>query len=94
MELYNKFVKLFFNEWFWHAENVTWEDLQNKPNSDIYIPQPRDLWIIFPVAGLIFTARLLFERYVGILPLKNVQKQHFPITQGFLTSLRLVVTNI
>lgn len=70
MDLYSSFQSVFFSEKFWMVENVTWEDFKNRPDDDIYIPQPRDLWMIFPMAVVIFCIRLLFERYfISLFPL-------------------------
>lgn len=61
MDYYQSFQEWFFQKEFWLAENVTWEDLQNKDDG-IYIAQPADLWRAIPVAAVIFILRILFEK--------------------------------
>lgn len=64
MGLLNSLQDAFWDKSFWLAPNVTWEDLENKDGSDVYIAQPRDLWAVIPCACVIFAARFMFERWV------------------------------
>lgn len=62
MELFNSFQDAFWDKRFWLAPNVTWDDLRNTEDSDMYMAQPRDLWVVIPCACVIFAARSIFER--------------------------------
>jgi len=65
MELFNSFQDAFWDKRFWLAPNVTWDDLRNTEDSDMYMAQPRDLWVVIPCACVIFAARSIFERFVA-----------------------------
>ena len=58
--VFHDFSDWFWNEDFWLPPNVTWADLERK--NDVFIAKPSDLWIPFPLAALLFAARLLWER--------------------------------
>ena len=76
----------FFNEKFWLADNVTWDDFKIDPDNGIYIPQPVDLWKMFPAALGLFVVRAAVEKYVFIFCLSL-----FNMLQLYLLSLVIVM---
>ena len=50
----------FWKETFWLPANMTWDVLKN--DEDMTFPQPRELWVIGPVALGLLILRLIWER--------------------------------
>ena len=65
---YDAFRGWFWNKTFWLPANRTWDDLRRSdaPGSPFY-PDIYDLLIVFPIAVVLFLARLLWERYACVL---------------------------
>ncbi|KAH3716145.1 hypothetical protein DPMN_058864 [Dreissena polymorpha] len=53
---------VYWNEGFWLPKGVTWKQLENKPDSDVYLPQASDMTWSLPIGLLIFAFRFVFER--------------------------------
>ena len=65
---YDAFRGWFWNKTFWLPANRTWADLRRSdaPGSPFY-PDIYDLLVVFPIAVVLFLARLLWERYACVL---------------------------
>lgn len=61
LNLTNYVSELVWNERFWLPANVTWLDLQR--DNTTFLPQPRDMFMPFPIGILLLLLRFLFERY-------------------------------
>ncbi|XP_052246623.1 ceramide synthase 2-like [Dreissena polymorpha] len=55
---------VYWNEGFWLPKGVTWKQLENKPDSDVYLPQASDMTWSLPIGLLIFAFRFVFESYI------------------------------
>ncbi|CAF2648713.1 unnamed protein product [Rotaria sp. Silwood2] len=54
------------NERFWLPSNTTWKDFTRlEQEENIKLTNPKDLLYVFPLAGVIYVIRLLFERYIA-----------------------------
>lgn len=64
---YDAFRGWFWNKTFWLPANRTWDDLRRSdaPGSPFY-PDIYDLLIVFPIAVVLFLARLLWERFIAL----------------------------
>ena len=51
-----------WNEQFWLPKNITWQDFAELKQKGVPIPEFRHLAYVYPLAALIYIARLLFER--------------------------------
>jgi len=51
-----------WNEQFWLPKNTTWKDFLELKQQGIYVPEVHHLVYVYPLAGLIYITRLLFER--------------------------------
>ena len=54
----------FWSEAFWLPPNVTWEHFENDESTTI--PQVKELLFIFPMAVILYFARILWERFVTV----------------------------
>ena len=61
MELYKTVYDTIWSEYFWLPPNITWAQIESASN-DIHIAKPRELLYAFPIAVLLFFARLIWER--------------------------------
>ncbi|CAF5009417.1 unnamed protein product [Rotaria sp. Silwood1] len=62
----NALSTLIFNERFWLPANTTWKDFARfEQEEHIKLANPNDLLYIYPLAGVIYVIRVLFERYVA-----------------------------
>ena len=50
-----------WSEAFWLPNNVTWKEFTQLENNGVYIPKVRDLLYVYPLAGMLYLARLFFE---------------------------------
>jgi hypothetical protein len=51
------------NERFWLPANTTWKDFARlEQEENIKLTNPRDLLYVYPLAGVIYVIRMLFER--------------------------------
>lgn len=53
---------IFWSEWFWLPGNTTWEVLENKPGSDTYFPEIKDLLVAVGVGLGLYVFRQLYEK--------------------------------
>ncbi|CAF1389224.1 unnamed protein product [Rotaria sordida] len=54
------------NERFWLPGNTTWKDFARlEKDENIKLTNPNDLIYVYPLAGIIYVIRVLFERYVA-----------------------------
>ena len=60
MGLMDEVYDTFWSESFWLPPNVTWVDVYSK--KDIHVARPRELLLAFPLALVLFFARLIWER--------------------------------
>lgn len=51
-----------WNEHFWLPKNITWNDFSNLKQQDIAIPEVQHLIYVYPLAGVLYLTRLVFER--------------------------------
>ncbi|CAF1318972.1 unnamed protein product [Adineta steineri] len=54
-----------WNEEFWLPKNTTWNDFVELRQKGIRIPQFHDLLYVYPLAGVLYIMRILFERYIA-----------------------------
>jgi ceramide synthetase len=54
-----------WNEEFWLPKNTTWKDFNQLEQNGIRVPRIPDLLFVYPLAGIIYIARLLFEYYIA-----------------------------
>ncbi|CAF1074212.1 unnamed protein product [Rotaria sordida] len=54
-----------WNEQFWLPRNTTWNDFLELEQKGIRIPQLRDLIYVYPLAGILYIIRVLFEYYIA-----------------------------
>jgi hypothetical protein len=54
-----------WNEEFWLPKNTTWNDLYQLEQNGIRVPKFTDLLYVYPLAGLLYLARFLFECYIA-----------------------------
>lgn len=50
-----------WNEEFWLPNNITWKDFNQLENNGVHMPKVHDLLFVYPLAGMLYLARLLFE---------------------------------
>jgi ceramide synthetase len=51
--------------WNWLPKNITWKDFNQLEQNGIRVPRIHDLLYVYPLAGIIYLARLLFEYYIA-----------------------------
>jgi ceramide synthetase len=54
-----------WNEQFWLPKNTTWKDFYQLEQNGIRVPRIHDLLYVYPLAGILYLARLLFEYYIA-----------------------------
>ena len=54
-----------WNEHFWLPRNTTWRDFVELEQQGIRVPRFQDLLYVYPLAGVLYILRLLFERYIA-----------------------------
>jgi hypothetical protein len=54
-----------WNEEFWLPKNTTWKDFTQLEQNGIRTPKITDLLYVYPLAGLLYLARILFEYYIA-----------------------------
>jgi hypothetical protein len=60
MDVLSTFI---LNERFWLPANTTWKDFTRlEREENIKLTSPNDLLYVFPLAGVIYVIRVLFER--------------------------------
>lgn len=50
-----------WNELFWLPNNVTWNDFVQLEQKGIYVPKFQHLLYVYPLAGVLYLTRILFE---------------------------------
>jgi hypothetical protein len=54
-----------WNEQFWLPKNETWKDFDELEQNGIRVPRITDLLYVYPLAGILYIARVLFESYIA-----------------------------
>ncbi|CAF0883758.1 unnamed protein product [Didymodactylos carnosus] len=54
-----------WNENFWLPKNVTWKDFSTLEEEGVRLPALHDLLYVYPLAGMLYIARLIFEHYIA-----------------------------
>ncbi|CAF1589532.1 unnamed protein product, partial [Adineta ricciae] len=54
-----------WSEDFWLPKNTTWNDFNQLENSGVQMPRIHDLVYVYPLAGLLYLTRVLFERCIS-----------------------------
>lgn len=54
-----------WNDAFWLPKNVTWNDFTRLEEEGVRIPKVLDLLYVYPLAGLLYLARLFFEHTIA-----------------------------
>ena len=54
-----------WNDHFWLPRNTTWKDFLELEQQGIRVPRFQDLLYVYPLAGVLYILRLLFERYIA-----------------------------
>ncbi|UJR14933.1 hypothetical protein I4U23_001915 [Adineta vaga] len=54
-----------WNEHFWLPRNTTWKDFLELEQQGISVPRFQDLLYVYPLAGVLYILRILFERYIA-----------------------------
>ncbi len=54
-----------WNEQFWLPNNITWNDFTELEQNGIRLPKFHDLIYVYPLAGLLYITRLVFEYYIA-----------------------------
>ena len=54
-----------WNEQFWLPKNETWKDFDELEQNGIRVPRITDLLYVYPLAGVLYIARVLFETYIA-----------------------------
>ena len=54
-----------WDEQFWLPDNITWKDFNELEQTGIRIPKIHDLIYVYPLAGLLYMTRVIFEYYVA-----------------------------
>ncbi|CAF0714312.1 unnamed protein product [Adineta steineri] len=54
-----------WNDQFWLPENITWNDFSQLEQNGIRLPQIHDLIYVYPLAGILYITRVLFENYIA-----------------------------
>lgn len=54
-----------WNEDFWLPHNVSWNDFHRLEQRGVRLPQAHDLLYVYPLAGVLYLARLFFESYIA-----------------------------
>ncbi|CAF4613590.1 unnamed protein product [Rotaria sp. Silwood2] len=50
---------------FWLPQNITWKDFKQLEQNGIRLPNIQDLFYVYPLAGLLYLTRFLFESYIA-----------------------------
>lgn len=53
-----------WNEEFWLPKNVSWNDFSRLEQEGLTLPRLSDLLYVYPLAGVLYIIRLIFERLV------------------------------
>jgi hypothetical protein len=54
-----------WNDQFWLPKNTTWKDFNQLEENGIRVPRISDLLYVYPLAGVLYLARLFFESYIA-----------------------------
>ncbi|CAF1252119.1 unnamed protein product, partial [Didymodactylos carnosus] len=54
-----------WNENFWLPKNVTWKGFSKIEDNGVRLPLLHDLLYVYPLAGVLYIARLIFEKYIA-----------------------------
>lgn len=54
-----------WNDEFWLPKNTTWNDFLKLEQNGVRLTRIHDLLYVYPLAGLLYLARLLFESYIA-----------------------------
>jgi hypothetical protein len=54
-----------WNEEFWLPKTATWKDFTQLEQNGIHVPKISDLLYVYPLAGLLYLGRILFECYIA-----------------------------
>jgi hypothetical protein len=52
-------------EEFWLPKNTTWKDFSQLEQNGIRVPKVSDLLYVYPLAGIVYLARIFFEYYIA-----------------------------
>jgi hypothetical protein len=54
-----------WNEQFWLPKNTTWKDFDELEQNGVRVPRIPDLLFVYPLAGILYITRILFEKYIA-----------------------------
>ncbi|CAF5135616.1 unnamed protein product, partial [Rotaria sp. Silwood1] len=90
----NALSTLIFNERFWLPANTTWKDFARfEQEEHIKLANPNDLLYVYPLAGVIYVIRVLFERYVA-KPIGRSLGIHDRVTRKTTRAMKTTTTTV